>query len=95
MTGAAGFGDVEPEDSWDPDDNLDELVTNLARRLVLLGVLDAELERDNRRRAVDELAELLEVARTRRDLTERDHVRIRQTTEDLEHVYRRLMVEGE
>ena len=33
------FGDIEPEDSWDPDDPVPELVRNLLRRLALLVAL--------------------------------------------------------
>lgn len=86
------FGDIEPEDAWDPDDAVVELVDNLARRLVLLNVLDADTtpRTVDLRHRVDELAELLEAARRRRDLNTRDHVRIRDTDADLELVYRRL-----
>jgi hypothetical protein len=30
------FGDSEPEDSWHPDDPVDQLVDNLRRRIQLL-----------------------------------------------------------
>lgn len=33
------FGDIEPEDSWDPDDAIPELVRNIVRRVVLLVAL--------------------------------------------------------
>lgn len=33
------FGDAEPEDAWDPDDPVDELIDNLLRRLALLVAL--------------------------------------------------------
>ena len=42
------FGDAEPEDAWDPDDPVDELLDNLRRRLVAivaLHVLDEAIER--------------------------------------------------
>jgi hypothetical protein len=41
------FGDIEPEDAWDPDDAVAELVDNLRRRVVAilaLHVVDARLE---------------------------------------------------
>ena len=40
------FGDIEPEDSWDRDDAVVELVDNLRRRviaLLLLAAFDARL----------------------------------------------------
>lgn len=33
------FGDIEPEDSWDADDSVPEMVRNILRRLALLVVL--------------------------------------------------------
>lgn len=35
------FGDIEPEDSWDPDDAVPDLVSNLLRRIALLVTLRA------------------------------------------------------
>lgn len=35
------FGDIEPEDSWDADDAIPELVRNIIRRVVLLVALGA------------------------------------------------------
>jgi len=50
------FGDDEPEDAWDPDDPIDELVANLIRRAALAGVtVDIE----------DSAAVLRELARRR------------------------------
>ena len=43
-----GFGDAEPEDAWDPDDPVIELLDNIARRLaalVALELLDDVVER--------------------------------------------------
>ena len=31
-----GFGDADPEDAWDPDDPITELIDNLARRGAIL-----------------------------------------------------------
>lgn len=33
------FGDIEPEDSWDGDDAIPDLVRNVLRRIVLLVAL--------------------------------------------------------
>jgi hypothetical protein len=88
------FGDIEPEDGWDPDDELAELVDNLRRRVVLLRVGVACRDGAGLRAQVDELAELVDVARRRDRLDDRDRVRIRDLTDDLAHVYRRLDAEG-
>jgi hypothetical protein len=52
------FGDSEPEDSWDPDDPVAELVDNLRRRVVALLALHAVDEQFERRLAMlhDDLA---------------------------------------
>ena len=42
------FGDADPEDAWDPDDPVHELLDNLRRRLTIilaLDVLDEVVER--------------------------------------------------
>ena len=49
MTVRAGewFDDAEPEDAWDPDDSVADLVDNIVRRLqiiVALRVLDERIE---------------------------------------------------
>lgn len=40
------FGDAEPEDSWDPDDPVVDLLRNIIRRVLLLAVLHGLAERD-------------------------------------------------
>jgi hypothetical protein len=37
----SGFGDADPEDSWDPDDPVVELLDNIVRRLVAIFALRA------------------------------------------------------
>ena len=84
------FGDIEPEDSWHPDDDVHVLVDNLFRRLVLLRV---ERQHDDNRpieQLADEVFELVEVARARRDLDARDELRIRHLDDDLAHIMERL-----
>lgn len=52
-----GFGDSDPEDAWDPDDPLPELVANIRRRLALLVALH-RLDRHSQQRlemAADDL----------------------------------------
>jgi len=82
------FGDAEPEDAWDPDDELEVCVDNLRRRLALLG---EELDPYGDP-ALDlaELAELLPRARARTDLTPRDALRLRHLEDDLELTQARL-----
>ena len=89
------FDDIEPEDSWDPDDDVHVLVDNLFRRLVLLGIerLPNDYYDDDDvplHERVDELHELVERARARLDLTTRDLVRIEHTDADLAHIETRL-----
>jgi len=63
------FGDIEPEDSWDPDDPLPDLVDNLLRRLALVLVIlwrgDLLTERDELR--LRDIAEDLAHIRRRLD----------------------------
>lgn len=72
------FGDVEPEDAWDPGDTVDELLANVVRRVALLvlreHILDAlaDLVRAERRDRV-----LDEAERRRADLIDEDIVFIR------------------
>ena len=81
------FGDDEPEDAWDPDDPLPDLIHNLERRVHLL-------ERFSLRDRLDEL----EQARARieqLDLDDRERLRLRQLIEDLAFLRDRLDREGE
>jgi hypothetical protein len=57
------FGDIEPEDAWDPGDPIPELLGNLARRVVLLLALEALSERAHVR--LSDLADDLEHVRRR------------------------------
>ena len=54
----SGFGDSEPEDSWHPDDTVEEQLENIRRRIVLLAAAATETrwtERENlRARDTDE-----------------------------------------
>ena len=86
------FGDTEPEDSWDPDDEIPVQIDNLFRRLVLLGVHRArENEYEEHEGAlVDELERLIDSVRDRRGLSARDMTRIRQLDEDLATIMERL-----
>jgi len=43
------FGDITPEDAWDPDDAVSDLVENLRRRLALLLGLSILTDRDRQR----------------------------------------------
>jgi hypothetical protein len=43
------FGDATPEDAWDPDDAVSDLVENLRRRLALLLGLSILTDRDRQR----------------------------------------------
>lgn len=43
------FGDGDPEDAWDPDDPIPDLLRNLIRRLALLVVLRELGDRDRQR----------------------------------------------
>ena len=85
------FGDAEPEDSWDPDDPLGDLVYNLERRLNLV-------RHRSLRDRLDALADGVEDARrprNRRHLTDRDELRLSSITDDIALIRRRLDEEGE
>lgn len=43
------FGDIDPEDSWDPDDPVTELVDNVRRRVVAIVALHAVEDRIQQR----------------------------------------------
>jgi hypothetical protein len=61
----ADFGDIEPEDSWDRDDAVVELVDNLRRRVVALLLIDVMDERLSVRLSMlrDDLAHVLDRVR--------------------------------
>lgn len=45
------FGDADPEDAWDPDDAVEELVDNIRRRLVAVLALHVLAAHDEQRLA--------------------------------------------
>lgn len=57
-----GFGDADPEDSWDPDDPVAELVDNIRRRLLAVVVSHATDARLRRRMtlAADDIAHIID-----------------------------------
>jgi hypothetical protein len=61
----SGFGDADPEDAWDPDDPVVELLDNLRRRIVAILLLRAVDERLHQRLEMlrDDLAHILERVR--------------------------------
>ena len=83
------FGDIEPEDSWDPGDPVPLLIDNLFRRLALLGQtrLDDAYTDDER---LDDVTHLLAHARLRDNLTDADLLRIELVAEDIGHIRGRL-----
>jgi hypothetical protein len=83
------FGDAEPEDAWHPDDPVDELLDNLARRLSLLGEMLEVRTRDR-----NELAAAIRDALTRvrrRRLTDREEVRVELAEADYAQVLARIV----
>ena len=85
------FGDIEPEDSWDPDDPVAELLDNLLRRLVLFGMFRGDDEDEMTvKELVDRIGRGIAAVRQRRNLTPRDHVRIGQLDDDLDHIEGRI-----
>lgn len=54
------FGDAEPEDAWHPDDELDEQLANLRRRVALLLAVQ-----DRIRERLRQLAEDMEFVQER------------------------------
>lgn len=83
------FGDYEPEDAWDAlDPPLDQL-RNLARRIALVDRLDPP--RGGSPRALfGAIKHRFDRAVSRRGLTDRDWVRLKQIAADLEYVKGRL-----
>jgi hypothetical protein len=64
----SAFGDAEPEDAWDPDDPLPELIENLLRRIALLVVLRELGERAQQRLELIETDLRHVVARARAEI---------------------------
>ena len=83
------FGDDEPEDAWHPDDPVEELVANLDRRLVLLGVRIRE-RRGTISERLDEIVDRVDRVRRRPILTDRERERIRQIDEDVAFLRERI-----
>jgi hypothetical protein len=82
------FGDVEPEDAWDPGDTVAEQIENLVRRGMLLEP-DVLIPRGDPGVTLDALADLVRLARTRQ-LTERERVRANDLDDDIKFITRRL-----
>jgi catechol-2,3-dioxygenase len=75
------FGDYEPEDAWDADDDAIDMATNLLRRLDLL-------DQSQPNRDLDKMIGQIEqrvgaYRRIREQLNARDLLRLDQLTEDL------------
>jgi hypothetical protein len=77
------FGDAEPEDSWDPDDPVVDLLYNLERRVFLLRGITL-------RERLERLVEARESIGRERDLNDRDRVRLEQLGDDIEHLRQRF-----
>jgi len=76
------FGDYEPEDAWDVDDDPDDMARNLARRLDLL---DTSTQSRSIEDVIGELEHRLVPYRRLRDsLRVRDLLRLDQLVEDME-----------
>lgn len=84
------FGDIEPEDSWDRGDPVPVLISNLFRRLAVLGF--ARLTDDDATDAelLGEVTHLLAHARLRDDLTERDQLRLDDIADDIGYLRERI-----
>lgn len=91
MSDEIEFFDVEPEDSWDAGDAVEELIENLSRRCTLLG--EPRRLRDGATPAelLDEIDERLQRVRRRRDgLSYRERIRYEMTVDDVVFIRRRL-----
>jgi hypothetical protein len=87
--GAAGadFGDVEPEDSWHPDDPPPECCANLLRRLALV---DPDGESLVLLRILDGISERVRFTRMQRNLSDADVARLDGIDEDVAFLRGRL-----
>lgn len=83
------YGDYEPEDAWHPDDPVRDLARNLARRIVLVDGL-AEPTGVSARSLLGAVQHRYEAARRRRDLTDRQRLRLEQLGADIAHARSRL-----
>ena len=59
------FGDAEPEDAWDRDDPVPELIDNLIRRVALLNTIQGKKLTARDRLRIRHLGEDLEYIRSR------------------------------
>jgi hypothetical protein len=75
--------DIEPEDAWDPGDDVALLVDNLQRRLVLLHAPRRARRARTLSTQLDDIVRRLDRVRRRRNLTERELLRIADTFEDV------------
>ena len=81
------FGDIEPEDSWHPDDPVPVLIDNLLRRCNLLDRTDELRDRDE---LVHLIGRRVRAYVMRRDsLSDRDKLRVDQLDEDFDHLITR------
>lgn len=83
------FGDIEPEDSWHPEDPVAEQLTNLVRRAELLEGRSLRAAYSDPHDTLDVLAVIVAAARRRR-LTGRELLRADQLDEDIAFIRRRL-----
>jgi hypothetical protein len=84
------FGDIEPEDAWDADDD-DETLTNNLRRRVLLLYLTRPMPNTG---TLADIAVATIRARARDDLTPRDQTRIADLFDDIAYLAARQDPDG-
>lgn len=81
------FGDYEPEDAWDIDDDAEDMARNLMRRL---DALDMSTQSRPIEDAIGEIENRIAPYRRRREqLSDRDRLRFDQLVEDLDVLYER------
>lgn len=81
------FDDSEPEDAWDANDPIPELIDNLLQRCALLERSSIDVERPA---LLAEIEHRLLRAVLRRDLDDRDRLRIEQAQIDLAFIRDRI-----
>lgn len=82
------FGDYEPEDAWDALDTPLEQARNLGRRIALVDDLDAPRGTSSRA-LLAAVRHRYELALGRRNLTDRDRLRLEQIADDLAYAWER------
>lgn len=83
------FGDYEPEDAWHPDDSVLEQARNLAKRIALVDHL-AATKGTSPGPMLAAIRHRYELALRRRNLSDRDRLRLAQLGDDLELAEGRL-----